>query len=437
METPAIDTTGQAAASPLISARRRRETELRLVPQDLPDGTRRWMLSGLYVDGKRKREFFTDEDSGKRRLQMLQTARTNTGTLAENIARKPEMAADAGRAADVLAPYGLTLLDAVREYVQCRKALAGTGRTLLDAAKECAARDRSRRESLTLAALVARFMADPETVKRSKPYLDDVRKRWRRFQDDLGAETLACDVTPDMVRRWLAALPVADLTKGNFHRTVGAVFSYAVHAELVAENPFRKVKKPEVKGADGVAVFTPEQMAALLSAAHADWLPVLAIAGFAGLRPEELRRIPWEQVDLEGGFIEVKASQSKTGQRRLVTISKNLRAWLQSYAGKTGRIVTTRERKHRIAAMAAAGVEVWPQDVLRHSFASYHLRHHGNDLNLTAQELGHTTTKMLFQHYREAVKPDAAKAWWALLPEKVKGAKIIPFKTAKSKAAVA
>jgi len=27
-------------------------------------------------------------------------------------------------------------------------------------------------------------------------------------------------------------------------------------------------------------------------------------------------------------------------------------------------------------------------DVLRHSFASYHLRHHRNDLNLTAQEPG-------------------------------------------------
>lgn len=395
------------------------------------------MLSGVYVDGVRTRKRFSDEATAKYELQRLKNARENIGTLADRIVKNPEHAADAGRAADLLAPYGLTLLDAVREYVEGRKALEGTSKTLIEAARECAARDRSRRESLTLAALVARFMADPETVKRSKAYLDDVRKRWRRFQDDLGSETLACDVTADKVRRWLAALPVSDLTKGNFHRTVGAVFSYAVHAELVAENPFRKVKKPEVKGADGVAVFTPEQMGVLLVAAHEDWLPVLAIGGFAGLRPEELRRLTWDEVDLAGGFIEVKASKSKTGKRRLVTISKNLRAWLQPYAGKTGRVVTPRERKHRITAMAAAGVKVWPMDVLRHSFASYHLRHHGNDLNLTAQELGHTTTKMLFQHYREAVKPDAARAWWALLPEKAKGAKVIPFKAAKNKAAVA
>jgi len=217
----------------------------------------------------------------------------------------------------------------------------------------------------------------------------------------------------------------------------GAVFSYAMHAELVTENPFRKVQKPTVADADGVEVFKPEQMGALLREAHADWLPLLAIGGFAGIRPEELRRLDWEEVDLQGGFIEVKASKSKSGKRRLVTISKNLRAWLLPYAGRTGRIVTPRERKHRIAAMEAAGVKHWPMDVLRHSFASYHLRFHGNDLNLTAQELGHTSTKMLFQHYREAVKPDAAKAWWALTPEKAKGAKIIPMKAVKRGAAVA
>lgn len=437
MNTPASDTSGQGESSGPQLARRQRAKELKITAQHRPDGAKRWMISGLYVDGKRKREFFADLNEAKLRLQTLKTARTNTGTLAENIARKPEMAADAGRAAEVLAPYGMTLLDAVRDYVRCRKVMEGTGRTLLDAAKEFVERDKARRKALTLAALIERFMTDPETAKRSAAYVADVRKRWRRFQDDLGAETLACDLTADRVRRWLASLPVADRTKGNFHRTVGAVFSYAMHAELVTENPFRKVQKPTVADADGVDVFTPEQMGALLREAHADWLPLLAIGGFAGIRPEELRRLEWEEVDLQGGFIEVKASKSKSGKRRLVTISKNLRAWLLPYAGRTGRIVTPRERKHRVAAMQAAGVKHWPMDVLRHSFASYHLRFHGNNLNLTAQELGHTSTKMLFQHYREAVKPDAAKAWWALMPEKTKGAKIIPMKTAKRGAAVA
>jgi integrase len=390
------------------------------------------MISGLYVNGQRKREFFNDLESANLRLQTLQTARQNTGTLADRIALKPEHAADAARAADLLTPYGLTLLEAAREYVKCRKALEGTGLALVDVARQAGADHESRRAAVTLKALGARFLADPETVKLSTAYLRDVRQRWRRFEDDLGPETLACDVKPDAVRRWLAELDLGAVSKGNFHRTISAVFSYAMHSELVQENPFRKVRKPTVETKDGVEVFTPAQMAALLKAADPTWLPALAIGGFAGLRPEELRRLDWDEVDMKAGFIEVKASKSKTGKRRLVAISKNLLTWLEPYAGETGRVVKPNERKKRLAAMETAKVKRWPMDVLRHSFASYHVAMH-KDLNATALELGHTSTKMLFQHYREAVKPEAAKAWWALMPPTKKGRKLIPFKATSKK----
>ena len=428
MKTPETDSSGQA--KPIY--RRSRETALKLVEQLLPSGQLRWMLSGLYVNGKRKREFFSDLDTAKRRLQMLETARTNTGTLADRIAWKPEHAADAGRAADLLTPYGLTLLEVAREYVDCRAALDGTGLALLEVAQKAAATHESRRAALTLDALGSGFLTDPETVKLSGAYLRDVRNRWRRFQDDFGPETLACDVTPEKLRRWLAALPVSSITKGNFHRTISAVFAHAMHSELVTDNPFRRVKKPTVETRDGVEVFTPGQMAALLTAANSAWLPALAIGGFAGLRPEELRRLDWEEIDFNGGFIEIKASKSKTGKRRLVAVSKNLRAWLAPYVGESGRVVKPNERKHRLAAMKAAGLERWPADVLRHSFASYHVAQH-KDLNATALELGHTSTKMLFQHYREAVKPEAARQWWALMPTPKAGRKVISFTAATTK----
>lgn len=407
--------------------RRQRKTALKLVREVLHSGEVRWKLSGLYVDGKRKREYFTSEDAGKRRLQTLETARVNTGTLAERIARKPEHAADAGRAADLLAPYEVTLQEVAREYVECMRALDGTGLGLLEAVRDAASRHENRRASLTLKALGERFLSDPETLKLSTAYRVDVKNRWRRFEDDFGAETLAFDVTPDKLRRWLAAMEVSAISKGNFHRTISAVFSYAMHAELVADNPFRKVRKPTVETKDGVDVFTPEQMADLLRAAKPNWLPVLAIGGFAGLRPEELRRLDWEEIDLKGGFIEVKASKSKTGKRRLVTISKNLKAWLAPYEGQTGRVNQPNERRHRRTAMKAAGLAHWPMDVLRHSFASYHVAMH-KDLNETALQLGHTSTKMLFQHYREAVKPETARKWWALMPGNKAAAKVIDFK---------
>ncbi len=41
-------------------------------------------------------------------------------------------------------------------------------------------------------------------------------------------------------------------------------------------------------------------------------------------------------------------------------------------------------------AAAAAGVATWPHNVMRHSFASYHLALH-RDAPLTAHELGHSS----------------------------------------------
>jgi integrase len=57
----------------------------------------------------------------------------------------------------------------------------------------------------------------------------------------------------------------------------------------------------------------------------------------------------------------------------------------------------------------------WPTNALRHSFASYHLAHHKNAAS-TAAELGHTSPVMLYRHYREVVLPDAAAAWWQVVP---------------------
>jgi hypothetical protein len=162
METPVMDSNG--LAFPI--KRKKREPKPRLQKQALADGKWRWMLSH-YMSGVRKREYFTDTDEAKRRLQMLETARKNTGTLAERIARRPEHAADAGRAVDLLAPYGVTLLDAARDWVECRKALESTGLNLLTVAREAAALYVSRQAALTLAAIWREFQDDPETRKLS------------------------------------------------------------------------------------------------------------------------------------------------------------------------------------------------------------------------------------------------------------------------------
>jgi integrase len=58
--------------------------------------------------------------------------------------------------------------------------------------------------------------------------------------------------------------------------------------------------------------------------------PLFVTAYFTGVRLRELLTIQWEQVDLEQGFITLKAADTKTGHSRAVPIlDGNMRFWLE------------------------------------------------------------------------------------------------------------
>ncbi len=119
-------------------------------------------------------------------------------------------------------------------------------------------------------------------------------------------------------------------------------------------------------------------------------------------------------------MIEVKAEKTKTASRRLVPIFPNLKAWLKPLAKKAGAIwpalASVLHERQREAAKGAA-LEAWKPNGLRHSFISYRLAQ-VQSAPQVALEAGNSPT-MIFQHYRELVKPDAAKDWFAIKPKNV------------------
>ena len=157
----------------------------------------------------------------------------------------------------------------------------------------------------------------------------------------------------------------------------------------------------------------------MLEKASQDLLPCIALGAFAGLRTAELLRLEWQDVDLKRGFINVAASKSKTAKRRLIRIAPNLAEWLRPYTGRlTGRIYPFSTRWYQFnieQTRKAAGLSQWPNNGLRHSFASYHLALHQNAPQL-ALEMGHTTPRMIFDNYREIVTPAEADRFWNMFP---------------------
>jgi integrase len=165
-----------------------------------------------------------------------------------------------------------------------------------------------------------------------------------------------------------------------------------------------------------------EEASALLVHAPKKILPFIAVGLFAGLRRAEIERLDWSEIDFESGLIEVTAAKAKTAQRRFVTLQPNLRAWLLPLRQLKGGITPPEHWELFETARARAGIIEWPQNALRHSFASYHLAHFKNAAS-TAIELGHHDSRVTFAHYRELVRPKEAKRYWQIKP--VKTSKVI------------
>jgi integrase len=183
-------------------------------------------------------------------------------------------------------------------------------------------------------------------------------------------------------------------------------------------------KAKEIDAPPGI--LTVQQTARLLEAASPELLPYIAIGAFGGLRRAELERLDWSEIDFESGLIEVTAKKSKTARRRFVRIQPNLREWLLPVRKHKGNVTPGEATFEKLfdEARTAAGIDEWPDNALRHSFASYHLAHF-KDAAALALEMGHVNSGMIFNHYRELVRPKEAERYWNIRPAAT--AKIVPI----------
>ena len=220
-------------------------------------------------------------------------------------------------------------------------------------------------------------------------------------------------------------LKVSPVTRNNSRRVLRTAFSFALARNYCVDNPAAKTAKAkEIEGT--VGILTVAETARLLEAADAELVPFIAIGAFAGLRRAELERLDWSEVDLESSLITVQAVKAKSARRRFVKIRENLAKWLAPHAARRGMVMPNNCRKMLEATRVAAKIKDWPSNALRHSFASYHLAHF-NDAAALALELGHTDAGLVFQHYRQIVKPKDAEKYWSLVPTDAAAKKVVAF----------
>ena len=307
---------------------------------------------------------------------------------------------------------------------ECDALLAEHKCTIKDATEHLLAHIAATKKSCTASELVEKLRAAKKTDGASVRYLQDLKSRLNRFADDFDGQLVAT-ITTARLDEWLRGLNVSPVTRNNFRRLLIVAFNYAVQQGYATQNPAENTSKAKEKtGAPGI--LTVNETARLLENASPDVLPYVAIGAFAGLRRAELERLDWSEIHFDSDLIEVTAEKAKTARRRFVRMQPNLREWLLPVRKRKGVVVRGDFRKEFDAAREAAKIAEWPDNALRHSFASYHLAHFKNAAAL-ALEMGHTNSGMIFDHYRELVKPKEAERFWNIRPAAAEKGKIVPI----------
>jgi integrase len=307
---------------------------------------------------------------------------------------------------------------------ECNARLAEHKCTIKDATEHLLAHIAATKKSCTASELVEKLRAAKKTDGASVRYLQDLKSRLDRFADDFDGRLVAT-ITTARLDEWLRGLNASPVTRNNYRRLLIVAFNYAVQQGYATQNPAEKTSKAKEKtGPPGI--LTVNETARLLENAWSDVLPYVAFGAFAGLRRAELERLDWSDIHFDSDLIEVTAEKAKTARRRFVRMQPNLREWLLPVRKRKGAVVCDNFRKQFDAAREAAKIAEWPDNALRHSFASYHLAHF-KDAAALALEMGHTDSGMIFNHYRELVKPKEAERFWSIRPAATEKGKIVPI----------
>jgi integrase len=368
-----------------------------------------------YDNGQRKREQFGALDSAKKKAASVLDALTRGQTRVLKLTNRD---ADMHqRAVHYLKPTGVPLDIAAKHFAEAVKLLDGED-FVTEAARRYAKQKLAKLKTIPVPELVDAFIDSKKTGKKklSADYLDGLSGKLKEFK--VRFQMPVASLTAEDLQDFFDTLDCAPRTHDNKLTTIRTLTRWAKKKRYLPKtwDLLDDIEKLDTNSED-VQIYSTEEAAKLLKHAHKAIRHCIAIGCFAGLRPTELRRLDWSEVDArKDGFITVRTGKAKTKTRRVVPIQPNLLKWLKPVAKKSGPVWPHckdyfYETLNDSATAAKVGLKY---DAFRHSFASYRLAATRNAYQ-TALECGHDV-RTVFAHYAELVKPEQAAKYFSVSP---------------------
>ena len=269
---------------------------------------------------------------------------------------------------------------------------------------------------IALGTVADEFIAVKQSSGLRPRYVKTLRASINRFL--LGRrEKLIREIKPAEIQEYISRNGWVPSTMRSYLVDVRTLFAFALKRKYVTENPALALDLPRTEE-NPPGILTPAQTTAVLDACldfAPDVLPSIALILFGGLRRSEAEQLEWREITPE--FVEIKGHKAKTRERRLIPISPQLRAWLDTSRAVGGKLpaLNYADKLKLVLEKSKLRAE-WSQNALRHSFASYYFAKYKNE-NETAARMGNSP-QMVFAHYRAMVQPADADAFFAIMPPK-------------------
>lgn len=282
-----------------------------------------------------------------------------------------------------------------------------------------------------------------ESLKRrqnhSESYQRSIRELRNRLPDEL-LETNVYDINGEDITQAIDDCCGGLTMWKNAFVTLRAVLGDQVKSNRIKTNPCENVHVPKNRRKSAVVIYTPKQVDQIFQECRklsegrgkdcSDCTVAFALLFFAGIRPVELTRIQWENIN--GDFIRLSSEVTKTPKTRNVHISKTLKAWLNTVPKekREGKFIPADWTKKAGRVKKAAGIcGKKYQDAARHTYGSFTVALEGIDYVRATMGHGHTAT--FETSYNSALTIPQAKQYMKIMPLKKATAKKAPAKTKK------
>ena len=247
-----------------------------------------------------------------------------------------------------------------------------------------------------------------------RSYRDDLEAFAGYLRDDFGGVVLQ-EITPAVVRSWLASMKDAGLSSKSINRKISSLrsfYKFQLRSGVVVQSPMGAIIGP--KAAKRLPVFVEQgDMAELFGEVRFpdDWEGwtdrlLLALLYHSGMRLSELINLKEGQVDAGNRTIKVLGKGNK---ERVIPVSAGLMEAIRDYVEKKGSLFEWADREVLLVGKKGkklyakyvyravrdylgrvTTIEKKSPHVLRHTFAT-HLMNAGAELNSVKELLGHAS----------------------------------------------